>query len=130
MPIETQHILLINCDRAIEEMMQLCLETIFNCKVIIVSSDVDAIARVSAGQIEAILVDIDEILPDLSWSEIIKDLQQNPLTNQIPIILLTSTPQSPEIVRLKQTIEIKAIAKSFDLLNLATQISRLLNWNE
>ena len=127
MPIETQHILLINCDRAIEEMMQLCLETIFNCKVIIVSSGVDALARVSTGQIEAILLDIDEFLPDLSWSEIIQDLQQNPLTNQIPIILLTSTPQSSELVKLKQTKAIKAIAKSFDLLNLASQISALLD---
>ncbi len=130
MPIETQRILLINCDRAVEEMMQLCLETILNCKVIIVSSGVDALARVSAGQIEAILLDIDEILPDLSWSEIIQDLQQNPLTNQIPIILLTSTPQSSELVKLKQTKAIKAIAKSFDLLNLATQIAILLNWDK
>lgn len=127
MPIETQRILLINCDRAVEEMMQLCLETILNCKVIIVSSGVDALARVSAGQIEAILLDIDEILPDLSWSEIIEDLQQNPLTNQIPIILLTSTLQSSELVKLKQIKAIKAIAKSFDLLNLATQIATLLN---
>lgn len=130
MSIETQRILLINCDRAIEEMMQLCLETIFNCQVVIVSSSVDAIARVSTGQIKAILLDLDEIIPDLSWSEIIKDLQQNSLTNQIPIILLTSAPQSPEIVKLKQTREVKAIAKSFDLLSLATQISGLLNWDE
>ncbi|WP_158260669.1 response regulator [Pleurocapsa sp. CCALA 161] len=130
MSIETQRILLINCDCAIEEMMQLCFETIFNCKVIIASSGVDAIARVSTGQIEAILLDIDEIIPDLSWSEIIKDLQQNSLTNQIPIILLTSAPQSPEIVKLQQTRGIKAIAKSFDLLTLATQIYGLLNWDE
>ncbi|MGD1918559.1 MAG: response regulator [Pleurocapsa sp.] len=129
MPVETRRILLVNCDPGIKEMIQLCLETIPNCKVIIVNSNIEAIERASARQISAILLDLDEISADLSWSEIIKDLKQNQFTNSIPLILLTHTPQAKEIVKLQQAKGIKAIAKSFNLLSLASQLSVLLGWN-
>ena len=129
MPIETRRILLIINDRGIQEMMQLCLETIANCEVITVNSGIEAIERASAEKIGVILLDLDQTMPDLSWKEIVQNFKQNPLTKNIPLILLTATPQSPEIVQFQQIGAIKTIAKSFDLLNLASQISILLNWN-
>lgn len=129
MSINTQRMLLLDCDCAIEEMMRLCLETIPNCKVIVVNSGVEAIDKAATEKIDAILLDIDRRMPDLSWSEIIKDLKQNPVTYSIPLILLNSTPQSQTLQELQQTGAIKAISKSFDLLILANQISTLLDWN-
>jgi CheY-like chemotaxis protein len=129
MLIETRRILLINSDNAIKEMMQLCLETIPNCEVLSVNSGLEGIRQASTQKIGAILLDFDETMPDLSRGEIVRNLKQNSLTKNIPLILLTITPQSPELFELKQMGEIKAITKSFDLLNLASQISRLLNWN-
>ncbi|MEL6578549.1 MAG: response regulator [Cyanobacteria bacterium J06621_12] len=137
MPIKTRRILLINCDRAIEEMMQLCLETISDCRVIVVNSGFEAIEKAATKQIDAILLDLDGQMPDLSWSILIKAFSQNPLTSSIPLVLLTSAPQSQEVVRLQQTREIRdtstasfVIVKSFDLLSLTQQISTVLNWTE
>jgi response regulator RpfG family c-di-GMP phosphodiesterase len=129
MPIGTRRILLINDDNNTQEMMQLCLETILNCEVIVVDSGMDGLKKASREKIDAILLDLDETMPDLSWSEIINNLKQNPRTNCITMILLTSTPQSQELIQFQQIGDTKAISKSFDLFNLASQVSILLNWN-
>lgn len=129
MPIETRRIVLISCENGIQEMMQLCLETILNCEAIVANSGVEGIERAATTKPGAILLDLDETLPDLSWRETICNLKQNPLTENIPLILLTASPQSQELIGLKQIAEIEAIPKSFDLLNLASQVSRLLHWN-
>ena len=126
---ETRHILLVNCDRAIEEMMLLCLETIPNCKVIVASSGIETVEKAFTEENAAILFYIDDRASDLSWSSIIKAIEQNPATNCIPLIVLTSIPQSQDIVELQRVKDVKAIAFSFDLSNLASQISTLLDWN-
>ncbi|MGL5075302.1 MAG: response regulator [Waterburya sp.] len=126
MCIKTRRILLIHTDDAIAEMMLLCLETISDCEVTTVNSGIKAIER--ATEADAILLDLDEQMPDLCWREIVQNLEQNPSTNSIPLILLTATPQSQEMLTFQQQKKIRAIAKSFDLLNLANQISILLNW--
>lgn len=127
MCIKTRRILLIHTDDAIAEMMLLCLETIADCEVTTVNSGIQAIER--ASEADAILLDLDEKMPDLCWREIVQNLKQDSLTNSIPLILLTATPQSQELLEFQKNEELKAIAKSFDLLNLANQISLLLNWN-
>ncbi|MGL5833040.1 MAG: response regulator, partial [Waterburya sp.] len=121
MCIKTRRILLIHAEDAIAEMMLLCLETITDCEVMTVNSGIKAIER--ASEADAILLDLDEAMPDLCWREIVQNLEQNPSTNSIPLILLTATPQSQEMLTFQQTREIRAITKSFDLLNLANQIS-------
>lgn len=128
MPSNTRQILLINSDDLIQEMMQFCLETILNCKLIAVKSGLEAIERASEEVIDAILLDLDEDLPRLNNSEIIRDLKQNPLTTSIPLVLLTSFPQSQEIIKFQRLGGIKAIAKSFDLSNLAEGLPTLLDW--
>ncbi len=128
MPSNTRHIVLINSDDLIQEMMQFCLETILNCKLIAVHSGLEAIERASEEVIDAILLDLDQDLLSLNNREIISDLKQNPLTNSIPLVLLTSFPQSQEIIKFQRMGEIKAIAKSFDLSNLAERLSTLLDW--
>ncbi|MGF1588409.1 MAG: response regulator [Pleurocapsa sp.] len=127
MPIETRRILLIQADDAIAEMMLLCLETIPDTEVTTVDSGMEGIENAAGADV--ILLDIDEIMPDLCWREIVQNLQQNSLTNSIPLILLTATPQSQELLEFQKIKQLKAIAKSFDLLNLVNQISLLLNWN-
>ncbi|MGF1539825.1 MAG: response regulator [Pleurocapsa sp.] len=127
MCIQTRRILLIHADNGIAEMMLLCLETIPECEIITVNSGIEGIEK--AFEANAILIDLDETMPDLCWREIIQNLKQNPLTNSIPLILLTAMPQSQELLTFQRMGEIRAIVKTFDLLNLASQISCLLNWH-
>lgn len=125
MCIKVRRILLIHTDDAVKEMLLLCLETIAHCEVITVDSGIEGIDK--ASEADAILLDIDEAMPDLCWREIAQNLQQNLLTKNIPLLLLTATPQSSELLEFQKTASVKAIAKSFDLLNLASEISGLLD---
>ncbi|MGL6343149.1 MAG: response regulator [Waterburya sp.] len=100
MCIKTRRILLIHTDDAIAEMMLLCLETISECEVTTVNSGIKAIEQ--ASESDAILLDLDEKMPDLCWREIVQNLEQNPSTNSIPLILLTATPQSQEMLTFQQ----------------------------
>lgn len=125
MPIKTRRILLIHADDVVKEMLLLCLETIPNSEVITVDSGIEAIVK--AIEVDLILLDIDEAMPDLCWQEIFQNLKRNFLTYSIPIILLTATPQSSELIKFQQTRSITAIAKFFDLLNLANHLSILLD---
>jgi CheY-like chemotaxis protein len=126
MCIQTRRILLIHAEDTVKEMLLLCLETTIDCKVVTVNSGIEGIEK--ASEADVILLDLDETMPDLCWREIVQILQQNPLTNSIPLILLTATPHSPEISEFQQTGEVRAIAKSFDLLKLAHHLSILLDW--
>lgn len=125
MPIKTRRILLIHADDVVKEMLLLCLETIPNCEVITVDFGIEVIVK--AIEVDLILLDVDEAMPDLGWQEIFQNLKQNSLTYSIPLILLTATPQSQELVEFQQTELVNAIAKSFDLLNLANHLSTLLD---
>ena len=125
MPTKIRRILLIHADDAVKEMLLLCLETIPNSKIIAIDSGTEAIEK--AAEVDIILLDVDEAMPDLYWQEIFQNLNQNSLTNLIPVILLTATPQSQELIEFQQTESVKAIAKSFDLLHLANHLSTLLD---
>lgn len=127
MDIKARRILIIHADDAIKEMLLLCLETIPNCRAIAVSSGIEGIKQ--AKEVDAILLDVDEAIPDLGWREIARCLQQDPLTNSIPIILLTATPRSDELIKFQLVNEVKAIAKTFDLMATAERVADLLNWN-
>lgn len=129
MAIKTRRILLVNCDRAIEEMMQLCLETIYRCEVVVVNSGIRAVEEASIENIDAILLYADDRALEASWSRVIEVIKQNPSTSCIPLILLTSTPQDRDLVELQRIKRVEAIALSFDLSNLANQISTLLDWD-
>ena len=107
-------------------MLLLCLETIPNCKAIAVNSGIEGIEK--AQSVDAVLIDVDETIPDLSWQELVENLQQSPLTNSIPLILLTANPQSQEIIQFQKQGDIRTIVWSFDLLTTADRVAISLNW--
>lgn len=127
MNIQARQILIIHADDVIKEILLLCLETIPNCQAIAVDSGIESIEK--AQEVDAILLDVDEIIPDLDWREIVRYLQQNSSTNSIPLILLTTTPQAQELIEFQEKKAVKAIAKSFNLMTTANRIADLLNWN-
>ena len=127
MDFKVRRILIVHADDVIREVLLLCLETIPDCEAIAVNSGMEGIEK--AQSVDAVLLDIDSMIPDICWREIVQNLQQNSATNSIPLILLTATPQSPELTELQQVKSVKAIAKSFDLMTTADRVAVLLNWN-
>ncbi|MEH1825399.1 MAG: response regulator [Nostoc sp.] len=126
--MKTRRILLIENKNAIREVTQLCLETVEGWEVLTAISSQEAIAKTKTQKVDVILVDLDTFASDRDLSTILHQLQNNPVTQNIPVILLTTTVLSQE--QFTKLGVRTAIAKPFDLITLATQVSAVLGWNQ
>lgn len=120
-------VLIIKNEDSIEEVTQLCLETTAGWEVLTTDSVSEAIVKATTQQADAILVDLNEITFDFDWNSILQ-LQNNPTTEQIPIILLTSIEQYKQLPQLSEVGVTAAIIKPFDLSTITRQIAAVLNW--
>ena len=123
-------ILVIKNEDAIEEITQLCLETVAGWEVQTTNSVNEAIVKATAQQADAILLDLNEMVSDFDWNTVLQELRNKPITWQIPIILLTSTEQYKQLPQLSELgVRITAaIIKPFDLSTLASQVAVALDW--
>lgn len=121
-------ILIIENEDALQEVTQLCLETIAGWEVITTDSVNEGIVKATTQEVDAILLDLNEITFDFEWNTILQELQNNPTTVQIPIIVLTSTEQYKQLPQLSEVRVTAAIIKPFDLSSLATEVAAALNW--
>lgn len=121
-------ILIIENQDALQEVTQLCLETIAGWEVVTTESVNEAIVKATTEQADVILLDLNEIIFDFDWNAILQKLQNNATTQQIPIILLTSTEQCKELPQLSELGVTAAIIKPFDLSTLGTQVAAVLDW--
>ncbi|MEH2053267.1 response regulator [Nostoc sp.] len=126
--MKTRRILLIENKNAIREVTQLCLETVKGWEVLTAVSSQEAIAKTKAQTVDVILVDLDTFAADRDLSTILHQLQNNPVTQDIPVILLTTTVLSQE--QFTKLGVRTAIAKPFDLITLASQVSAVLGWKQ
>lgn len=121
-------LLIIENEDALQEVTQLCLETVAGWEVLIANSVNEAIVKATAEQVDAILLDLNEVMFDFDWNAILQELQNNPTTQQIPTILLTSTEQYKQLPQLSELGVTAAIIKPFDLSTLAIQVTAVLDW--
>ncbi|MGL5922108.1 hypothetical protein, partial [Chroococcidiopsis sp.] len=140
----SRRVLLIENENAIRELAQLCLEIAAGWEVLVADSRCEIVVLAQTRQVDAILLDLDacttkysdrsvevaaDLTPDRDWSTILQQLQQNPVTQHIPVILLTNTIHSYQLPQSLNLGVIVALAKPFDLLALANQVAIALNWN-
>ncbi|MEH1846134.1 MAG: response regulator [Nostoc sp.] len=127
--VKTRRILLIENKNAIREVTQLCLETGEGWEVMTAASRQEAIAKTKTQKVDVILVDLDTFASDRDLSTILHQLENNPVTQNIPVILLTTTVSSQELEQFTKLGVRTAITKPFDLMTLASQVSAVLGWN-
>jgi CheY-like chemotaxis protein len=125
--MSVKRILAIDNEPCIQEVAQICLETIAGWQVLLASSGAEGSIVAAAEQPDAILLDL--MMPGMDGIATFKQLQANPATRDIPVILLTAKVQ-PRDRSYYTSLGIKGqISKPFDPIALAEEISRLLNWN-
>jgi CheY-like chemotaxis protein len=121
----TKRILVIDNEQYIQEVTQICLETVAGWQVITASSGLEGLSKAESEQPDAILLDL--IMPEMDGLTTFEKLQENPLTRQIPVIFLTakvSASSDPS----GYLDNVAAIPKPFNPLELANQISEILGW--
>ena len=121
-----RRILVVDNEPYIQEVAKVCLETVAGWDVLIASSGQECLSQAEAEQPDAILLDV--MMPDMDGMATFQKLQENPLTKSIPVILLTAKIQSSDRRRYAQMGLTAAIAKPFNPLELAGQITSALGW--
>lgn len=123
----TKRILVIDNEQYIQEVTQICLRTTAGWQVSTASAGQEGIAKAEAEQPDAILLDV--MMPDIDGPTTFQQLQDNPATRQIPVILLTAKVQASDLRRYEELGVQGAIAKPFNPLQLANQVAATLGWN-
>jgi CheY-like chemotaxis protein len=103
------------------------LETVAGWEVLTASSGKEGIVQAENHQPDAILLDV--MMPDMDGLAAFEQLQANPATKEIPVILLTAKIQVADRRRYAQLGMKSAIAKPFNPLELAGQVASALGWS-
>jgi len=122
----TKLVLVIDDEDDIREVAQLCLEAVGGWEVITASSGQEGLRKAVEHSPDAILLDV--MMPELDGPSTYVQLQANPATIDIPVILLTAKVQASE-QRKFAVLGVKAVfAKPFDPLTLSSQVAAVLQW--
>lgn len=125
MPVK--RILVIDNEKYIQEVAQICLRTVAGWQVVTAGSGSEGLSRAEAEQPDAILLDV--MMPDMDGPTTFQKLQANPATRHIPVILLTAKVQASDRRRYADMGMIAVIAKPFSPLELAGQVAEALGWS-
>ena len=122
----TKSILLIDDEPNLAQVIAVCLESFKGWKVQIANSGKAGLSIVESLKPDAILLDV--MMPEMDGISVFQHLQQNPATQNIPVILLTAKVQASDRARFAQLDIAGMIAKPFEPLQIANQIAQLLKW--
>src|SRR5690349_10360865 len=126
MGTKPKHILLIDDEEDIREVAAMSLETVAGWRVSCASSGAEGIKLAEQNVPDAILLDV--MMPDQDGPQILRLLRQNAKTKSIPVLFLTAKVQAIERQRLSDIGASGTLAKPFDPIKLADEISQTLGW--
>jgi len=123
-----RRILIIDDDDDIRQVAALALETVEGWQVLMAGSGADGICVAAREKPDAILLDV--MMPDKDGPTTFKELQEDPETSSIPVLLLTAKVHAADQTRFS-SLGVKAVlAKPFDPLTLGKQIAECLGWKD
>lgn len=124
--LETRHVLIVDDEEDIREIVQLALETMAGWEVLTAESGNEGLVQAQIQQPDAILLDM--MMPDMDGFTTLASLQANPATSHIPVIFITAKGKTVDRI----CAELGAIAiipKPFDPMTLTAQIAHILGWD-
>ena len=122
-----KHILLIDDEDDIREVTAMSLETVAGWRVTCASSGREGIELAKQSAPDAVLLDV--MMPEQDGPETLRLLRNDHATAGLPIIFLTAKAHATEQQRFLESGATGTLAKPFDPLRLATQISEILGWS-
>ena len=120
-----KHILLIEDDEGILAITKFSLEMDIFWTVSTATNGHEGLYKAIDLQPDIILLDI--LIPGISGIKLVKNLENNPLTAKIPIIIFTAKPIDTDLSMLQNNNVKGFITKPFDCLNLSRQIINILD---
>ncbi|MEI6331389.1 MAG: response regulator [Pseudanabaena sp. ELA645] len=124
--MSTKTILLIDDEPNLAEVISICLSSFKGWNVKVANSGKIGLSIVQTVQPDAILLDV--MMPEMDGLAVYQALQKNPETQNIPVIFLTAKVQASDLKKFAELGVLGTIAKPFEPLVIADQITQLLNW--
>ncbi|RUR75972.1 response regulator [Chlorogloeopsis fritschii PCC 9212] len=122
--MSAKQILVIDDEDDIRKLIQTCLEIMGGWQVLTAKSGTEGLLLAQTAQPDAILLDV--MMPDMDGTSTFQNLQANPTTKHIPVILLTARGRSTEAYKFTQLGVKGVISKPFNPQKLATQVAAAL----
>ena len=120
-----RNILVVEDDAGIRAVTKFSLED-DGWQVIVACGAKEGLAK--AKQLEPNVILCDLVMPNINGFELIKELQSDRTTRNIPVILFTAKSINEELTELQNNDNVLGmITKPFDTLNLTTEILNILN---
>lgn len=123
-----RRILIIDDEDDIREVAALSLEAVAGWEVMTANSGAQGIERAAAQRPDAILLDV--MMPQMDGPTTYKQMQLDPRTAGIPVLLLTAKVQGVDQRRFASLGVAAVLFKPFDPLTLSEQIASVLGWTE
>lgn len=122
----TRRVLLIDDEDDIRAVARMSLERIGGWEVLEASSGPAGVELAALHRPDAVLLDV--MMPDVDGPATFRLLDADARTHGIPVLLLTARGDHPERARWTAQGVAGVLAKPFDPLQLARQVSQALGW--
>jgi CheY-like chemotaxis protein len=122
----TKRILVIDDEELLQEVIQASLEDVGGWSVLLASSGMEGLSIAASEPVDAILLDVS--MPIMDGIETFKKLQENSVTQSIPVIFLTAKVQPIDKARFSELGIAGVIAKPFDPMTLTSLMAQILAW--
>ncbi|MEH2091075.1 response regulator [Nostoc sp.] len=123
----SRNILIVDDEEDVQAIAKLGLEMGAGWNVLTACSGREALNIAANSKLDVILLDM--MMPDMDGRATLQQLKANPVTNSIPVILLTAKVQESDQESFTGLDVAAVFAKPFRPLKLATQISEALGWS-
>ena len=121
-----KRILLIDDEKTLATVIQACLENLADWTVLKAESGREGLLKAQNENLNAILLDV--MMPDLDGFTVLQELKNNPITQPIPVMLITAKVEPTKHTQYADLGIVGVINKPFDPLKLAEQVAGLLGW--
>jgi CheY-like chemotaxis protein len=122
-----KRILMIDDEDDIREVAKISLEMVGGWEVLVARSGAEGLAKAQAENPDAILLDV--MMPEMDGPTTFRKLQEDPVTQKIPVILMTAKVQAADRQRFNKLGVTSVIVKPFDPMQLPSQVSAALGWD-
>lgn len=123
--VDRKRILVIDDEDGVREIIQISLMAVTEWEVVAVGSGQEGVEKALQG-FDAVLLDV--MMPDLDGPTAFQQLQANPVTQSIPVILLTAKAGIEDYQQLMALGVTGVVTKPFAAQSLADQIREILHW--
>ncbi|MCU0566373.1 MAG: response regulator [Oculatellaceae cyanobacterium Prado106] len=121
-----RRILIVDDENHLRGLVQVCLEDLGGWDTLTAASGEECLQILQTQSIQAILLDVS--MPGMDGMAVYEQLQANPNTQAIPVVLLTAQVLPSDRARFTQMGVAGVISKPIEPMALTTEIAEILGW--